>query len=580
MLTKIIVRNFKLLDDVEIELGQRVVLIGPNNSGKTSALQALALWLVGLRAWMAERGGKALPEKRPGVTINRKDLISSPVPSADLLWFGKHLRATKNQRTQNIRIDILVEGVTDDKAWQCGFEFDYSNAESFVCRPAREIGFADNPVKDSKFTSVPSAAESVKIAFLPPMSGLAAVEPKWEPGRVDVLLGEGQTAQVLRNLCLHVANLSDTAPWLSIVKSIRQLFGVTLNPPVHIVQRGEVTMSYDDQNGVELDLSCAGRGLQQTLLLLAYMHANRGSVLLLDEPDAHLEILRQRQIYQLIGNLAEEHGSQIVAASHSEVVLSEAAQRDIVVAFVGKPHRIDDRGSQVHKALREISYDKYYQAEQRGWVLFLEGSTDLAILQAFAATLNHPAASALESPFVEFVGNNIIAARSLFQGLREAKSDLIGLAIYDSSTNNATPAPEPRELFWRKREIENYLCFEEVLMAYAVHGLPDDLIGLVEKNEQRSIMKDCILAMVEALRIQRKPSPWDPTCKVSDDFLAPLFENYYDRLGVTNIMRKTNFHVLASRVSAEKIDPEIVEKLDAIAEAALQAKNRSSYTMN
>jgi len=35
-----------------------------------------------------------------------------------------------------------------------------------------------------------------------------------------------------------------------------------------------------------------------------------------------------------------------MVASYSEVLLNEAADRDVVVAFVGKPHRIDDRGSQ------------------------------------------------------------------------------------------------------------------------------------------------------------------------------------------------------------------------------------------
>jgi hypothetical protein len=40
---------------------------------------------------------------------------------------------------------------------------------------------------------IPKEAAGVKVAFLPPMSGLAAVEPKWEPGRINVLLGEGQT---------------------------------------------------------------------------------------------------------------------------------------------------------------------------------------------------------------------------------------------------------------------------------------------------------------------------------------------------------------------------------------------------
>jgi predicted ATP-dependent endonuclease of OLD family len=42
MLTKLTVRNFKLFTEIEVELGERVVLIGPNNSGKTSALQAIA----------------------------------------------------------------------------------------------------------------------------------------------------------------------------------------------------------------------------------------------------------------------------------------------------------------------------------------------------------------------------------------------------------------------------------------------------------------------------------------------------------------------------------------------------------
>lgn len=116
--------------------------------------------------------------------------------------------------------------------------------------------------------------------------------------------------------------------------------------------------------------------------MLAHLYANPGTVLLLDEPDAHLEILRQRQIYQLISDVAGKNDSQLIIASHSEVVLNEAADRDIVIAFVGKPHRIDDRGSQVLKALKEIGFDQYYLAEQKGWVLYLEGSTDLAILRA------------------------------------------------------------------------------------------------------------------------------------------------------------------------------------------------------
>ena len=95
MLTRITIRNFKCFDEVEIELGNPVVFIGPNNSGKTSAMQALALWDVGLKRWSEKRSGKSAPEKRPGVTVNRQDLVAVPVPDANLLWQELHVRDTQ-----------------------------------------------------------------------------------------------------------------------------------------------------------------------------------------------------------------------------------------------------------------------------------------------------------------------------------------------------------------------------------------------------------------------------------------------------------------------------------------------------
>lgn len=50
-------------------------------------------------------------------------------------------------------------------------------------------------------------AARLNVELLYPMSGLE-VEGILQPGRIDVLLGQGQTAQVLRNLCLMVARES------------------------------------------------------------------------------------------------------------------------------------------------------------------------------------------------------------------------------------------------------------------------------------------------------------------------------------------------------------------------------------
>lgn len=580
MLTRIRVRNFKKLNDVDVELGKTVVLIGPNNSGKTSALQALALWDIGLRQWNAKREGRASPEKRPGVAVNRLELISVPTPSLNLLWSDLHTRDTKRigktQRTKNIRIDVIVEGVTNDKNWSCGIEFDYSGEESLICRPLRKPEYENKPVKEAKFTDIPDEANEVKIAYLPPMSGLIATEPKLEPGRINVLLGEGQTAQVLRNLCYQISEKSkETTDWQNLTDQIKELFGVTLLPPQFIKERGEIRMAYKEMSGKLFDISSSGRGLQQTLLLLAHIYANPNTVLLLDEPDAHLEVLRQRQTYQMLTELAEQKGSQIVAASHSEVVLNEAADRDVVIAFVGKPHRIDDRGSQVLKSLKEIGFDHYYLAEQTGWVLYLEGATDLSILKVFAAILDHrDAIDALAKPFVHYVQNQPGDVRKHFWGLKYAKSDLIGIAIFDRLEKPLPDDMGAAGLQWKKRELENYLCMEEVLLAYAKHDLTDDLFGSAEAGRRVNAMKESIAEIASALKTLKKLDLWSPDIKATDEFLDPLFDKYFEKLGLPNLIKKSDYHILAHLLTKENIDSEIVEKLDAIVEVARKAKPR------
>ncbi len=579
MLTKLTVSNFKRFGKIEVELGNNVIFIGPNNSGKTSALQALALWDIGLKRWIEKRKGRKTPEKRPGVTINRRDLLSVPVPHANLLWRDLHTRDTGiisgKKSTKNVRIDIIVEGVTKGREWKCGLEFDYANEESFYCKP-----FRLKEVKNPDRMKIPPEAEKTLVAFLPPMSGLAASETRLDPGAINVRIGEGRTAEVLRNLCYKIhSEDEDNKRWDKLAGHIHSLFGSDLEAPVYVPERGEIVMSYRE-NGVLLDFSCSGRGLQQTLLLLAYMYANPNTVLLLDEPDAHLEILRQRQNYRLLTDVARKNGNQVIAASHSEVLLNEAAGRDVVIAFVGKPHRIDDMGSQVLKSLKSIGFEHYYMAEQTGWVLYLEGSTDLAILRAFAEKLGHQdALQALERPFVHYVGDQPNDAKKHFYGLCEAVRNLEGIAIFDRLDKELPDDLRGNGLtgiMWKRREIENYLCCPETLEAYACASAVEEnagpLFAPAEKEKRLQVMRESIKEVTQAIETLSKGSPWDSDTKVSDDFLEPLFKEYFKKLGIPNIMAKANFHELARFVPKEKIDPEVTNTLDASADTAQKSR--------
>ena len=568
MLTRLSVRNFKTLEALDIELGQSVVFIGPNNSGKTSALQAISLWQTGLREWSGRRSSTRARE-RTGVTINRRDLTHTPVRESRQLWRHQQVNQSTRDRngaqdTQHVYIDILIGGQARTAQWQCGLEFYHANPESLYCRPMRA-----ETAEAAGRMEVPQEAVAERIAFLPPMSGLVTEEPELQPGRIDVLIGEGQTAQVLRNLCLRVLTMTH-AGWDDIARRIQDMFGAKLGTPRREPARGSVELTYRERltngdMGPELDIASSGRGMQQTLLLLAHMHANPGAVLLLDEPDAHLEILRQREIYNMLTDAAETSGSQIIAASHSEVVLNEAADRDMVIAFVGTPHRLVGGGAQVRKALAEIGFDQYYLAMTRPGVLYLEGSTDLAVLRAFAVLLDHPAQAALQEPFLKTVGNQPREAERHYFALREARPALRAFAVFDRPAGEAPHDLAIPAHWWRRREIENYLSSRTVLLRFAAGADTDDLLARAESARRAAAMEQALAQVEQALTTLGR-DPWGDDVKPSDDVLPVVFRLFYAELGLKNEMNKNDYHELVRYLPAGNVDPEVIGVLDRIHE--------------
>ena len=96
------------------------------------------------------------------------------------------------------------------------------------------------------------------------------------------------------------------------------------------------------------------------LAVLYYLYSYPGRIILIDEPDAHLEVIRQREIYNLLIEVAKEQNSQLIIASHSEVVLQQAGDADTVVAIFGNQTRnlnTNQEISQFKKSLTEKGSD-------------------------------------------------------------------------------------------------------------------------------------------------------------------------------------------------------------------------------
>lgn len=584
------IQNFKRFGESQrIELDHPAVLIGPNNCGKTTAIQAIALWSQAVKTWHAIKG-EAPPKERTSTSLNRLSIVAVPVQRTRHFW---HNAAVRRGAT-DIPL-VVTAGVSHgDKVEPVTMRFRNQGNDLIYCTP--DEATLQQP-------ELIAAAAALRVELLYPMSGLETEEPVLQPGRINVLLGQGQTAQVLRNLCLLVHR---DAPddWNRIADLMQRLFQVRLRAPRETT-RGSIDLAYSQNNVKELlDVALAGRGFQQMLLILAYLHSHRGSVLLIDEPDAHLEILRQKQVYVLLRELAERNGSQVILATHSEVILEDALDRNLTLLLQGRADDLAARND-IRNTLKHYGTEHYVRARERGYVLYVEGRTDLDSLRELARHLDHPAADRWDERInVFYVQDNFpdtdldteierveggfgVTPLQHFFTLRGMVTDLVGLAILDGDGRQRDDEEEGglRIVHWSRYEAENYFVTPEVLRAYATRHYSDmPLFGQFE-SEINGVLDELILERVfsgrsgdfatwREMEADGARLLWESSTKdvKLSDFAEEFFRRLAGRIGHAMLLRKGDLHRLVELTQPESIPAEVSEKLDLLASLFAAAK--------
>ena len=578
------IENFKRFGACQrIELAHPAVLIGPNNCGKTSAIQALALWGQAVRTWYDARK-ESSATKRTATSLNRLNIVAVPVQRTRYFWHNTNVRTGRNK---DVYLVITVGVEFKGEVIALPMRFRNQGDELVYCDPAPTV------IQNLELIGY---AASLNIELLYPMSGLETEEPLLQPGRIDVLLGQGQTAQVLRNLCLIVAR-DNPADWRRVSELMKRLFNIELSEPKENA-RGSIDLYYR-QEGVKevLDVASSGRGFQQMLLIFAYLYSHKRSILLVDEPDAHLEILRQKQIYVLLRDIATENGSQVVIVTHSEVILDEALDTNLTLLLEG---RADDLAKKhdIRNSLKHFGADHYVKARERGYVFYVEGGTDVDMLRALAEKLNHPVSNTWDERINSFyVQNNYpkkdadaelerveggfgITPRDHFNGLRNLLPKLKGLAILDNDGRDRRSSDDGalQISYWRRYETENYFITPELLRSYASKSFADlDLFGGFQQ-EIDSILDGLVLERIfegveEDFQIWKESSVesarviWEAKTerRKLSTFAEDFFRSLAQQSGGQMLLRKGELHLLVEGVDPRSISKEVSEKLDSLA---------------
>ena len=571
------IENLKCFGEKQrIYLDHPAVLIGPNNCGKTTVLQAIALWSQAVKEWHRIKGNSP-PKKRTSTSLNRLKILSVPVQKIRYFWHNANVRAAN----RDIPLVITIGMVYKNHVEPVKIQFRSYGDDLIYCTPDHET---------LKHPELIEAAAHLTVDLLYPLSGLEMEEAILQPGRINVLLGQGQTGQVLRNLCLFVHD-NQNQGWMRIVHWMERLFSVQLQNPQR-TSRGSIDLYYRQSDIKEpLDISLAGRGQQQLLLILAYLYSHPKSVFLIDEPDAHLEILRQRQVYVLLRDIAAENSSQVILVTHSEVILQEALDRNLTVLIEAKVDTQTERKT-VRNALKHFGAEHYVRARQCGYVLYLEGSTDLDILCAFAHHLHHPVAkfldervnayyvqsnvpvATLESEIERVEGGYGLKPREHFFSIRSVMTELVGLAILDSDGRNREDLTEGglKISYWKRYECENYFITPDLLRDFALEKYPKNplLQRIIPPALDQLILTHIFQENSREFKIWKNLNSdasillWESKTKniKLSDFAVEFFRRISEDSGQQILLRKTDLYQLVQFSEAEIIPEEVTEKLD------------------
>lgn len=574
------IENFKRYADKQrIELEHPAVLIGPNNCGKTSVLQAMALWSIGLKTWQTEaENSKA--EKKTGKPLNRLNILAVPVPKTRHLW--NNLRVTKKELRITLGIDV---GGTPHPVTMI-----------FRHHPSDELVYCEPAEESLANQSVLKAACELDVALLYPMSGISADEAVVLPQRIEFSLGRGSTAEVLRNICLLVFQKTPN-DWREISALMQRLFHVEMHEP-KVNEKGGVDLAYQQAGTTgEMDLGLSGRGFQQMLLIFAHLYLHKGCVLLIDEPDAHLEILRQQQVYVLLRDIAHRNGCQVVMVTHSEVLLREALDENLTLILQGRAENLAQR-EDIRATLKHFGAEHYVRAKETGHVLYVEGGTDLDMLRAFALRTKHPVANFLEDGGklnVYYLQDNFpdadrttdeelqrveggygLKAEQHFGVLKRMIAGLRGLSIQDNDGKGRVNDIQNglSKLVWKRYEAENYFISPELLLAATRQQTLD---GELFQGVPQSVLQDLLLERVfdgskqdldnynKADSSTRK-TLWRAQTqnRKLSDFAEEFFRRLSEKTATKMLYRKGNLHGLVAFCETADLNGEIKEKLDAV----------------
>lgn len=448
-ITSVKFKNFKALQDYSISLQRMNVLVGPNNSGKSTVLSAFRVLEQGLRT--ARSRNASFVRTHTGHSSKGHTLSPSTMPIS----------------LENVHSDYTDSDST--------IEFHYSGRNVIYLFFPADGGVTmywdtarRTPTSPSTFSKVfPDAVQTIPV-----LGPVEQHERIMEDKTVRRAAGTPRASRHFRNYWRK--NPQGFEEFRRLVEETWP--GMSIKKPALADPSDDRLAMFVTENRITRELYWAGLGFQVWCQLLTHIsRCSESDVLVVDEPEVYLHPEVQRRLLEILRRVHPD----IVLATHSVEIVGEADASEILLVdkFQRSARRLRDAEGVQHALERIGSIHNVTLAElaRSRRIVFVEALHDYKIIRRFAKTLglNELAAGAgivaIESGGFESWAR--VEAMALgFRGMLRTAPSVA--AIYDrdyrcdeESTELKTRLERAIQFahFHARKEIENYLLSPEIL---------------------------------------------------------------------------------------------------------------------
>ena len=234
------------------------------------------------------------------------------------------------------------------------------------------------------------------IAYLPHFTSPVAREPHYQDSLMDLMVAEGKTGEVLRNVLFRLSKEKRK----EIERSLENQFnfkrerGEILDILFDAGQEAYITVNRlqprpkRTERSRDRDLLLEGSGCLQWLSVLSYAYREETDVLLLDEPDAHMHGNLQVALFEELLKVCNKQNKQVIIATHSARMVEESKKYLEGVNVIGMDLRRKNLDERVQCLETEDAIDEFflYEIDEKAKKpskpsLFVEGKNDKMVYE-------------------------------------------------------------------------------------------------------------------------------------------------------------------------------------------------------